>query len=86
MAVTLPSNRMNDTAGRAHKPGDDELFNQEPTVIKCLAVIACVVGAPLLAGAEASACTSPDAATTISHPAPKDQAPKDQPSTLQGGK
>jgi hypothetical protein len=55
MLITLRSNRVNGATGRAHQPVTMSLSGKEPTVIKSLAMIACVVGVTLLASAGADA-------------------------------
>jgi len=92
MAITLWANAMNGAPGRAHKPVTISCSSQEPTVIKCLAVIACVVGVTLLAGAGANACGSAgekllaSPASVQSEAGLPQPAPKDQESTQQEGK
>jgi hypothetical protein len=89
MPITLRSNRMNGATGRAHQPVTMSLSGKEPTVIKSLAMIACVVGVTLLASAGADASSGEDLfATPVS--LESESAPqtgtKDRGISEQGGK
>ena len=92
MPVTLRSNAVNGAPGRAHKPVRMHCSRKEPTVIKSIAMSACVAGAMLLAGADAHACGKggdellADPLTLQSATGDLQPAPKDQSTAPQNGK
>jgi len=87
MPVTLRSNAVNAAPGRTYKRVRIHRSPQEPTVIKSIAMTACIAVMMLVAGAGANASSrggdelfagAPTLESETSAPAPKDHATTEQ--------